>query len=619
MVLLSRTAALIGSGLAFIVQGTLAHDTPVSNRYTQVARSKETAAQYTPVRSRGTPVRYRPVQSKETPVQYTPVRGQETPVQYTPVQSKKTPVQYAPVPTHTLSFNNTPVFNNTPAFNNTPILNNTEVETPVFCNETRVGGTNDTFFRLTIPCIKRNDKAPGEQELNTKGEREPDIKGVIRPSKDSWYRAAPAHAAAPPGEVMKMRRAPGILKSVLKNLAYADQMLYTSSGTYLEPTFGVSTILVPKEWDRKYSRVVSWQVPYESANVDSSPSYSLSRASGEIHYDVLDQLLGNGYHVSIPDYQGPKSAFGAGKASGFSVIDSLRALRTVGYGRYGLDPWTIRHVAWGYSGGALATAWAFLQIKKYVGDGHQKYIDVLDNKVYSWAIGGLPVNMLHILESVDNTVPAGYAINAISGMLHEFHLMRDAVEKFGKTEGLHNVSVFERVRTMSLEQSMNEFTYANLSDYFEGGIKQVTSFLREKGFHKEIQMHDPVIKKTPEWTETLFVYHGVNDKLFPVEHVDKLLHEHWCNARAFIEYMRNHEGDHEDNYGSTDVVILEWIARRFMAEFTSDAGKGLIERFPMLAREECLVRSGAHKHPLWDFEAYKRRLKEEKEAKKEEL
>ncbi|OAA48841.1 Lipase, secreted [Beauveria brongniartii RCEF 3172] len=611
MVLFSRTAALIGSGLAFIVQGTLAHNTPVSDRYTEVARSKETPAQYTPVRGQETPVQYTPVRGQETPVQYKPVQSKDTPVQYKPVQSKETRVQYAPGRPKETVPQYAPIPTHTPAFNNTPIFNNTEVETPVFCNETKVGGTNDTFFRSTIPCIKRNDTTPGERELN--------IDGVIRPSKDSWYRAPPGHAAAPPGEVMKVRRAPGILKSVLKNLDRADQILYTTSGTYLEPTFGVSTVLVPKEWDRKYSRVVTLQVPYESANVDSSPSYALSRASGEIHYDVLDQLLGSGYHVSIPDYQGPNSAFGAGKASGFSLIDSLRGLRTIAYGRYGLDPWTIRHVAWGYSGGALATAWAFLQIKKYVGDGHQKYIDLIDNKMYSWAIGGLPVDMLHVLESVDNKVPAGYAINAISGMLHEFHLMREAVDKFGKTEGPHNISVFERVRTLSLEQSMNEYTYANLSDYFEGGIEQVTSYLREKGFHKEIQMHDPVIKKTPEWTETLFVYHGVNDNLFPVEHVDKLLHEHWCNARAFIEYMRNHEGDHEENYGNTDVVVFEWIARRFNAEFLSDAGKGLIERFPMLAREECLVRNGAHNQPLWDFEAYKKRLIEEKEAKKDKL
>ncbi|KAM3530250.1 hypothetical protein NHJ13051_001469 [Beauveria bassiana] len=444
------------------------------------------------------------------------------------------------------------------------------------------------------------------------------MEGVIRPSRDPWYRAPPAFDAAPPGEVLKIRRAPGILKSVLKNLDYADQILYTSSTSYLQPTYALTTMLVPKEWDRKYSRVVSWQVPYESANVDSSPSYSLSRASGEIHYDVLDQLLASGYHVNIPDYQGPNSHFGAGKAAGFKVIDSLRALRTIAYGRYNLDPWWIRHIAWGYGGGALATAWAYLQIKKYVGFGHQKYVDVIDNKVYAWVIGGVPIDMLHILENVNNKVPAGFAINAISGMLQEFHLMRDAVEKFGKKEGAHNVTVFERVRTLSLEQSMNEFTYANISDYFEGGIESVTGWLRKKNFHKEILMERPNMLKTPEWTTGIFVYHGVHDSIFPVEHVDKLLHEHWCNARAFIEYMRNHEGDHEENYTNMDVIALEWIARRFMSEFLSDAGKGLIERFPNLSREECLVRSGSLNAPIWDFEAYKKRFKAEQEAKKKD-
>ncbi|KAM3508569.1 hypothetical protein MY11210_006677 [Beauveria gryllotalpidicola] len=459
--------------------------------------------------------------------------------------------------------------------------------------------TNGTMTESIFPSLKNATKFPPPKPFI----------GIFRPSEDSWYRPPAGFSAAQPGDMLKHRRAPGFLSSVLKNLQYADQVLYRTCDTDLNPSWGLTTFLIPKEWDKTRPRVVSWQVPYETANFDFSPSYLLSTASPEIRYDLIDQMLANGWHVSIPDYQGPKSAFGAGKMAGYSVLDSLRAIRAIAYARYGLNPWTIRHVAWGYSGGALATAWAFMEKKTYVGDGHPRYVDTLHNKLRSWAIGGLPVKLLHTLDSVNNKAPAGFAINAISGMMQEFPLVKEVVEKYGKTEGEYNISVFDRVRTQSPRESMEEHTYANISNYFNGGFDKVVALLRKNRFHEKIKVSDPAPRYTHDLVDALMVYHGVYDSIMPISHVDDLLHDHWCNWVIQIDYVRNHDGGHEENSGNPNDSVLEWIARRFTSEYKlDDPTVNHQEMFPMVREKGCLVRDAAYNNPPWDFDAYMKGL-----------
>ena len=67
------------------------------------------------------------------------------------------------------------------------------------------------------------------------------------------------------------------------------------------------------------SKVVSYQVMQDSASINCSPSYSflygasMNTVFAQLEMYVIDVALMKGWYVVIPDYEGPKASFTAGK------------------------------------------------------------------------------------------------------------------------------------------------------------------------------------------------------------------------------------------------------------------------------------------------------------------
>ena len=86
---------------------------------------------------------------------------------------------------------------------------------------------------------------------------------------------------ADPGQVLKIRQAPGYLNLTVGNALVAYQILYRSTDSQYNPTFDVTTLFIPL-WQYRCSpnttslcahAVLSYQLPYDTCNVDASPSY----------------------------------------------------------------------------------------------------------------------------------------------------------------------------------------------------------------------------------------------------------------------------------------------------------------------------------------------------------
>jgi len=105
----------------------------------------------------------------------------------------------------------------------------------------------------------------------------------LPPSKDPFYTAPPNYELAAPGTILRIRTAPGNLTRVVTNTSSAYHILYRTTDSQYKPTWAVTTLFVPLSFPQNASNngsqpgdaLLSFQAPYDSANVDESPSYTL--------------------------------------------------------------------------------------------------------------------------------------------------------------------------------------------------------------------------------------------------------------------------------------------------------------------------------------------------------
>lgn len=195
--------------------------------------------------------------------------------------------------------------------------------------------------------------------------------------------------------MLKIRPAPGNLTHITCNCSATYNVMYRTTDSRYKPTWAVTTIFVPVEPVTPVSALLSYQIPYDSAFVDASPSYAMY--SG-VSVDV-NASLAKGWFVSVPDYEGPLASFTAGVMSGHATLDSIRAIQELG--ELGILNLTqdARYAMWGYSGGALASEWAAeLQVQ---------YAPELN--ISGAALGGLPPNVTSVLISINKGYAAGLA------------------------------------------------------------------------------------------------------------------------------------------------------------------------------------------------------------------
>lgn len=213
----------------------------------------------------------------------------------------------------------------------------------------------------------------------------------IPPSEDSWYTAPAGYETAEPGAVLRNRSAPGNLVSVVgSNCSAAYNLLYRTTASQGNATWAVTTVFVPK---KPTDALLSYQIPYDSAYINSSPSYAMYQS---LPRDI-SIALGKGYFVTVPDYEGPLASFTAGHMSGYATLDAVRATLNAA-GLYDL-PDDVAYATWGYSGGALATEWAA-----------ELQVDYAPELSFAGsAMGGLTPNVTTVLMAINMKVSAGLA------------------------------------------------------------------------------------------------------------------------------------------------------------------------------------------------------------------
>ncbi|KAH6655885.1 secretory lipase-domain-containing protein [Truncatella angustata] len=355
----------------------------------------------------------------------------------------------------------------------------------------------------------------------------------VPPKQDPWYAPTDGWQAASPGQVLRVRVAQGQLGLTLDGLAAAYNILYRTTDSNAQPSWAVTTLLIPGNASTESRSLLSYQIPYDSADLDAGPSYTLSQfaPAGKTPLNCVSEIegaLAAGYYVTVPDYEGPLASFTAGVISGQATLDAVRASVKSDLGLPGIPE--AKYALWGYSGGALASEWAAeLQVT---------YAPELGFS--GAALGGLTPDTFSVFNTVTSTYSAGLIPPGIVGLVSQFPEAEAFLLGRLKTAGKYNRDKFLSVLNLTLQESAPQFAFENIYDYFVGGEANFENPLVAAVLDSNGRMGRHGVPRMP-----LFVYKAIRDEVSPVADTDALV-EGYCAAGATIAYDRNTLTTHKD-------------------------------------------------------------------------
>ena len=256
--------------------------------------------------------------------------------------------------------------------------------------------------------------------------------------------------------------------------------------------------------------------------MDGSPSYTYYYTP---RLDpIIYTVLGLGWYVNVPDYEGPLASFGAGVQSGHATIDSVRAVLNSGFG---LDS-KAKYALTGYSGGALASEWAAELQVQYAPE--MNFAGV--------SLGGLTPNVTSTTESVNNSTYAATVVEGLLGLMSQHPALEQYVLSQLKTTGPYNATGFLAARTQNTTVSAVQYANQNIFNYFLSGAAIIQNPLVQSVINTDGIMGFHGVPAMP-----VYVYKAIGDEFSPVAATDALI-EKYCSIGANILYQRNTVGGH---------------------------------------------------------------------------
>ncbi|KAK3725429.1 hypothetical protein LTR37_000399 [Vermiconidia calcicola] len=368
------------------------------------------------------------------------------------------------------------------------------------------------------------------------------ISAPLPPTEDPWYTAPPDYELASPGDVLRIRPAPGNLTTIFSNSSAAYNILFRSTNTHYQPSWAVTTLFVPRGTNG--NALVSYQIPYNTVDLDGSPSYLLyapvSPMVAIVNTDI-DTALSYGWYVNVPDFEGPLASFTAGVQSGHAVLDSVRAVLNT---RFGLSD-TARYAMWGYSGGSLASEWAAeLQVQ---------YAPELS--FAGAALGGVLSNMSSIIPAINGTMWAGLFPEALLGMTSQYPEAREYLLSQLKPSGPYNRTALLAAADLTITEAFAVYAGQDIYQYLRDGPEFFHAPVIQDVLHREGYMGYHGVPEMP-----LFIYKAVADEITSIEDTDRMV-QRYCEVGANIVYERNTVGGHLAELTNGDRRAFEWLGQ----------------------------------------------------------
>lgn len=367
----------------------------------------------------------------------------------------------------------------------------------------------------------------------------------IPPTSDPFYTAPKGYQKASPGDILRIREAPGNLTTLLgPNCSAGYNILYRTRNSQYKPDWAVTTVLLPANdpttagSNTTTTALLSYQIPYDSAFLDASPSYALYGADGASPRQDISTGLSYGWLVNVPDYEGPLASFTAGVQSGHATLDSVRAVMNAVRGEFRTSVQyhhqydqcdehghhnasqqhrPVHFALWGYSGGALASEWAAeLQVQ---------YAPELLDAFKGGALGGLTPNVTSVLLSVNGALEAGLIPPSILGLASQYPDERAFLLSRLKTEGPYNATGFLAALNYTLDEAIVAYAFQDIGEYFVGGLQDLLGPVPTRLTQRDGMMGYHGVPQVP-----LYVYKAIADEVSVVNDTDALV-ERFCNSK----------------------------------------------------------------------------------------
>ncbi|MFI7668555.1 lipase family protein [Nocardia sp. NPDC049526] len=291
----------------------------------------------------------------------------------------------------------------------------------------------------------------------------------------------------------------------------ATELLIRSTDAKGRPVPVVATLLVPiAPWAGSGPRpLVADNVPIDSLGNLCAPSQQLKLGLSAGRRSVQLPLSKN-YAVIVPDHQGPRQAYAAGRMAGHAVLDSIRA--AVQTPELGLSP-DAPTVVSGYSGGAIASGWAAQLAPEYAGELN----------LVGAVVGGVPADFGLLINTMNGAnAAAGVFLAATLGLAREYP----------EIMGLFNDNGWR------LSQFAKDLCFLNAA--LLGALAPIPAeTLTDVAHPTKLPMIREILAENRLGTAAprvpVFLYHGINEVWIPFAGAEHL-YDDWCRLGVPVRF-----------------------------------------------------------------------------------
>lgn len=356
------------------------------------------------------------------------------------------------------------------------------------------------------------------------------------PATDPFF-VAPANLAdLAPGTVIRKRAVStkllGDAGLGLPMPAKSFQILVRSADAKDRPAAVTATVLVPLFGARR--QLLAYQPATDSLGARCEPSYGL-QAGTEKEAAVMATALGAGLTVVVPDHQGPRHAYAAGRMAGHAVLDSVRgALATPESGLAGAGT----EVAMvGYSGGAIATGWAAQLEPSYAPEIN----------LVGVASGGTPGDLEAAGSYMDGSIFGGLFLGAALGMTREYPELLSILND----EGL---ALAEKVKDYCSSDLLLRLAFGSVKQYSDHPDPLRSPVAQAVLLDNKMGALAPAAP--------YYLWHAKWDELIPHASAVELARA-WCGNGADVQFVTSWTSEHNIGAGEMILTALPWLLDRF--------------------------------------------------------
>lgn len=373
------------------------------------------------------------------------------------------------------------------------------------------------------------------------------------PEFDPAFYAPPraSYESLAPGEIIAARAVNVANLSAIPVNVDAWQLSYRSTNTRDEPVAAVTTVLKPRGPAKEGAgKLVSFQIAEDATAQYCAPSYAMQLGTVptlvtgsqivSLEFLEVQTALAQGWAVSVPDYQGPNSAYAAGPLGARLTLDGIRAAER--FAPLGLPGTQTRVGMWGYSGGAIATG--------HAAEIQPSYAPELD--LVGVAEGGVPADLGAVLTNANNAAPSGLVLAAVLGLGREYPDFQQFLDE--------RMNPLGRALTTVKNPLCVAYQAALIPFANNKGMLDVPGDPLDEPVVRSVIDRTRMGMTVPE--APLFIYQSNPDWIIPVGPVNTLVDTYCKDPSARVQYTRDHFSEHLSLGAAGAPSALMWLRDR---------------------------------------------------------